>query len=105
MENMFRRWALVEPERCKPHPGGGFKVGGTLFRAFDGVASDALLRREVQRALTEQGLSWQIDLGYPMVTHVTCPKTGHRFEGLATEYPGEALLDAYLELLNAVRPR
>lgn len=97
---MFREWAILEPQRCSVYHQGGFVVGTTLFRAFTGIASDALLRREVQRALQERGWTWQIDLGYPVQASVSVEQVGIRAEGTATEYPGEALLRAYLGALR-----
>ena len=100
-EEKFKEWASLEPRRCSPHGRGGFVVGKTHFQAFNGVASDALLRREVQRALADRSWSWHIDLGYPVHAFVTFSDSGRRSEGAATEFPGEALLDAYLEALRS----
>lgn len=97
---MFREWASLEPGRCFPHGRGGFVVGKTHFQAFKGVASDALLRREVQSALIDRSWAWQIDLGYPVHAFVTFSDGRRPTEGAATEFPGEALLDAYLEALK-----
>ena len=97
---LFEEWANLEPERCNVDNQGGFMAGKTLFRAFRGIASDALLRREVQRALVERGWSWQIDLGYPIEAKVSGGGNAPAARGTSQEFPGEALLCAYLGALR-----
>ncbi|HEX7005178.1 MAG TPA: hypothetical protein VF168_13420 [Trueperaceae bacterium] len=99
-EKLFEEWAALEPARCSCDRQGGFLVGSTYFRAFEGIASDAMLRREVQRALHERGWQWQIDLGDPVLATVQPVETIAPFRGAAPEYPGEALLTAYLGALK-----
>lgn len=95
-QKLFQEWAELEPDKCCADLRGGFLVGKTFFRAFDGLASDALLRREVQRALTERGWEWQIDLGDPVQASVQADDASASSRAAAPEFPGEALLRAYL---------
>ena len=97
---LFEEWANMEPERCNVDRQGGFTAGKTHFRAFSGIASDALLRREVQRALLDRGWTWQIDLGYPVQAKVCGKGNAALAHGSSEEFPGEALLSAYLGALK-----
>ena len=99
-KKLFREWAELEPHRCTVDQQGGFLVGTTYFRAFTGIASDAMLRREVQRAICERGWRWQIDLGDPVVASVQSPDESVPSRAAAPEFPGEALLSAYLGALK-----